>query len=100
MSNLMNLADSVNFAWRSGKTPTFTYNGTTYEFSPQGLIDFLEAEGDFIPENVVTGSIEVGDLTVSQVLLLTDLPTADPVVAGQVWVDAAADFVLKVSQGA
>lgn len=99
MSNNLNLADSVNFAWRSGKTPTFIYEGTTYEFSPQGLVDFFTEVG-VIPENVVTGSIEVGDLTVSNTLSLTDLPTSDPVTAGEVWVDTAADFVLKVSQGA
>lgn len=97
MSNILNLTDAINEAFKSGKTPTFIYNGTTYEFSPQGLIDFLEAEGDFIPDAVVTSSIEVGDLTVSQVLLLTDLPTADPVVAGQVWNDAG---TLKLSTGA
>lgn len=45
MSNLLNLSDSINFAIQSGKTPTFIYNGTTYEFSPAGLIAFLTAEG-------------------------------------------------------
>ncbi len=78
MSNLLNLADSVNFAITSGKTPTFIYNGTRYEFSPQGLIDFMTAEGGFAPTLPFT------------------VPTTDPGVAGEVWNDAG---VLKASAG-
>lgn len=76
MSNLLNLADSINFAKSSGKTPTFIYNGTTYEFSPEGLIDFIVAEGGF------------------QAVL--NIPTIDPGVAGEVWLD---NGVLKASAG-
>lgn len=47
MSNLLNLTDAINEGYRAGKTPTFVYNGTTYEFSPAGLISFMAAEGDF-----------------------------------------------------
>lgn len=47
MSNLLNLTDAINEGYRAGRTPTFIYNGTTYEFSPAGLITFFQAEGDF-----------------------------------------------------
>jgi hypothetical protein len=91
MSNLLNLADSVNFAWSTGKTPTFTYNSGVYDFSPQGLIDFITIES-----NLVATASSPTFATLS----LTELPTADPEVAGALWVDAAASFVVKVSQGA
>lgn len=32
-------------------------------------------------------------------VFVPNLPTSDPLVAGQLWVDTANDFVLKVSQG-
>lgn len=75
MSNLLNLSDSINFAISTGKTPTFIYNGVTYEFSPQGLIDFITAQQPEPPFVV---------------------PTNDPEVAGQVWNN---DGVLVVSEG-
>jgi hypothetical protein len=124
MSNLLNLSDSINFAWRSGKTPTFIYNGTTYEFSPQGLIDFLTAEGGFgasgdisvdsvtvatdavvIDENGVLGDVDAINLDAGSGTLIvgsggsivaTGLPTADPSSAGQLWNDAG---TLKISAG-
>lgn len=58
MSNNLNLADSINFAWRSGKTPTFIYNSTTYDFSPAGLIAFLTAEGT-LPVGVTATAAEI-----------------------------------------
>lgn len=58
MSNNLNLADSINFAWRSGKTPTFIYNSTTYDFSPAGLIAFLTAEGT-LPVGVTATATEI-----------------------------------------
>lgn len=45
MSNRLNLSDAINAAYDTGKDPTFIYNGVTYTFSPQGLIDFLSAIG-------------------------------------------------------
>ena len=42
-----------------------------------------------------TGTVTINGTTV----VLSDLPTADPTNAGQLWVDAAASYVLKVSQG-
>lgn len=78
MSNLLNLTDAINEGFKSGKTPTFIYEGTTYEFSPAGLIAFLTAEGGFAPELTFT------------------VPTSDPGVAGEVWNDAG---VLKASAG-
>jgi hypothetical protein len=87
----MNLADAVNFAWRSGKTPTYIFNGSTYSFDPQGLVDMISIESNL----VATGSNPT-----FATLSLTELPTADPEVAGALWVDPAASFVVKVSQGA
>lgn len=58
MSNNLNLSDSINFAIASGKTPTFIYNGTTYEFSPAGLITFLTANGT-LPASVTATVAEI-----------------------------------------
>lgn len=77
MSNLLNLSDSINFAITSGKTPTFIYNGTTYEFSPAGLIAFIVAEGGLVEATFT-------------------IPTSDPGVSGEVWNDGG---VLKASAG-
>jgi hypothetical protein len=86
----MNLADSVNFAWRSGKTPTFIYNGTTYEFSPAGLLTFLTAESGTFDTGVFdTLDVDGGTLAVSNgAVFMADLPTADPGVDDQVWSDS------------
>ncbi len=72
MSNLLNLSDAINEAFKTGQTPTFIYEGTTYQFSPAGLLAFISANA-------------VGDI-----------PTEDPGVAGEIWND---DGVLKVSEG-
>jgi hypothetical protein len=58
MSNTLNLADAINEAFRSGKTPTFIYNSTTYEFSPAGLIAFMTAEGT-LPVGVTASAAEL-----------------------------------------
>lgn len=58
MSNTLNLADAINEAFRSGKTPTFIYNSTVYEFSPAGLIAFMTAEGT-LPVGVTATAAEV-----------------------------------------
>lgn len=42
-----------------------------------------------------TGTVTINGTTV----VLSDLPTTDPSVAGQLWVDSTAAYVLKVSQG-
>lgn len=42
-----------------------------------------------------TGTVTIDGTTV----VLSDLPTSDPSVAGQLWVDGAANNVLKVSAG-
>lgn len=91
MSNLLNLTDAINEGFKSGKTPTFMYNGNLYEFSPQGLIDFITSESSLV--------VEASSPTFAT-LSLTELPEADPEVAGALWVDTAAGFVVKVSQGA
>jgi len=39
-----------------------------------------------------------GSLSTSGSVLFTDLPTADPGVKGNLWVDASAGYVIKVSQ--
>lgn len=69
MSNLLNLSDSINFAIRTGRTPTFIYDNVTYSFSPQGLLDFVGANAtpadvdwediDNIPETFPTTWDEV-----------------------------------------
>lgn len=78
MSNNLNLSDSINFAIASGKTPTFIYNGTTYSFSPAGLLAFFTAEYD------------------AEGTLSYTIPTVDPAVAGVIWND---EGVLKSSAG-
>ena len=45
----------------------------------------------------VTGAVAATTLSASGVVILSDLPTADPLVAGQLWSDAG---VLTVSAGA
>ena len=69
----------------------------------------VRSEGGFetITKNATTGAVavtatfdaatSVNDLTVADVVILSGLPTADPVVAGQLWNDAG---TLKVSAGA
>jgi len=47
------------------------------------------------PNTDITGPFSVSGGVVS----FSDLPTTDPQSAGQLWVDAANDYVLKVSQG-
>lgn len=74
MSNNLNLSDSINFAISSGKTPTFRYNDSTYEFSPEGLLAFISAEAT--PPYTI--------------------PMTDPLIKGLVWNDAG---VLRVSEG-
>jgi hypothetical protein len=97
MSNNLTLADAINQALYTGQEATFVYEGTLYTFSPAGMIEFLQAEANFVETEDVVASLEVGDLTVSQVLMITDLPTADPEVVGQIWNNAN---VLTVSEGA
>lgn len=43
MSNLLTLADAINQALDTGHEATFIYNGTTYTFSPAGILTFLAA---------------------------------------------------------
>lgn len=69
----------------------------------------VRSEGGFqsITKNATTGAVtvdatfgaatEVTDLTVADVVIFSGLPTADPVVAGQLWNDAG---TIKVSAGA
>lgn len=78
MSNRLTLSDAINEAQDTGKDATFLFGGTLYTFSPQGLIDFIEAVADF------------------EAQLSFTVPTSDPSAAGEVWNDAG---VLKVSAG-
>ena len=48
--------------------------------------------------NVSGSTTLTGSLITSGSVLFTGLPTADPGVAGNLWVDASAGYVLKVSQ--
>jgi hypothetical protein len=54
----------------------------------------------FTGSHAITGSLTIStDLTVEgSVVSLAALPTSDPGVAGGLWVDAEADYVIKVSQ--
>ena len=75
MSNLLNLADSVNEGFRSGKTPTFIYNDVTYSFSPDGLLAFIAANAALTPTNItgVTATVaEINDLDMSLKYVFTD----------------------------
>lgn len=58
MSINLNLWDSINAANLLGKAPTFVYNGTTYSFSPAGLIAFFTAEGT-LPVAVTATAAEI-----------------------------------------
>ena len=60
---------------------TVTINATT------GAVSVTSTFGD---------ATSVNDLTVADVVIFSGLPTADPVVAGQLWNDAG---TLKVSAG-
>lgn len=93
MSNLLNLTDAINEGYKSGKTPTFIYEGTVYEFSPAGLLAFMQAEGGFAD---VDGTPTFTSITTSAASILI-LPTADPEIAGALWNNAG---TVTVSAGA
>lgn len=117
MSNNLTLSDAINAALDTGKEATFSYGGTLYTFSPQGLIDFITAEGgggvtdpleidDLVVNNQIdatTANVFTDDLSVAGTLevtganvYMTALPTVDPAEAGLLWNDGG---TLKVSAG-
>lgn len=62
-----------------------------------GAVDDITATGDVTAGGELSGeSLEV---TTGPVVFSAQLPTADPSNAGQLWVDATANYVLKESQG-
>jgi hypothetical protein len=105
MSNRLNLVDAINAAFGTGKDATFTYSGTTYTFSPNGIIDWLldagfldEISGNIVADSITTGTIDAtGTVTLSGDIIFSELPTADPEIAGQLWNNSG---VLTISAGA
>lgn len=91
MSN-KTIADAINEALNTGRDATFEYSGTVYTFSAAGLLAFLAANFDI----TAPASVSTGALTASGAVTFTGLPTADPAVAGQLWLDTG---VLTVSAG-
>jgi hypothetical protein len=72
-----------------GGTIAMTAAGNSLEMSVNGGLQITTTNTD------ITGPFSVSEGAVS----FNDLPTTDPQSAGQLWVDAANDYVLKVSQG-
>jgi len=79
MSANLNLWDSINAANLVGRVPTFVYNGTTYSFSPAGLIAFMTAEGT-LPVGVTSSVAELNILD-GATLSVAELNTLDGVTA-------------------
>lgn len=71
----------INTAINTGKEVTFIIDSITYEFTPEGILEFILAN--------------LGTISGSN-LVFTDLPTADPEILGQLWNNGG---VLTVSAG-
>ena len=71
-------------------------NGSAFSFDSSGKTGILEIDTTNSSEKVnMSGGLSVAGSVVS----LSGLPTSDPAVAGQLWVDTSASYVIKVSQG-
>lgn len=85
------LTEIINEASKTGVQASFDYNGTTYIFSPEGLLEFINENITLTPITSVT------TLTVTEGgLQINDIPTADPSIAGVVYSDTG---TLKISNG-
>lgn len=71
----------INTAINTGKEVTFIIDSITYEFTPEGILEFILAN--------------LGTISGSN-LVFTDLPTADLEILGQLWNNGG---VLTVSAG-
>ena len=78
--------DLINEAWLSGKEAVIEYNGNTYVFDPEGLLDFINANVTVAPPTSIDATI----------IDFSNVPTADPVVAGALWNN---NGVLTISTG-
>ena len=71
-------------------------DSSALSFDASGKTGILEIDTTNSSEKVnMSGGLSVAGSIVS----LSGLPTSDPAVAGQLWVDTSASYVIKVSQG-
>ena len=98
---------SVIFDTDNGAYIQFQVSGTA-DFSRDVIVrddlfvydDFIASGSDNQIGNAAGNALlqVTGSLSTSGSVLFTDLPTADPGVKGNLWVDASAGYVIKVSQ--
>lgn len=69
---------------------------TDYDGTSGVLFDFSESDGDLTILDL--GDTSEANLKIGS-LLVTNLPTSDPEISGQLWVDTSSSYVVKVSQG-
>jgi len=60
------IADKIKDANRAGKDAEFTVNGVTYQFNPEGLLDYVNAEATGITPGAAVADATDGTDVVTQ----------------------------------
>ncbi len=70
------IADKIKDANRAGKDAEFTVNGVTYQFNPEGLLAYINAEGGITPGAAVADATGAEDVVTQFNALLASLRAA------------------------